>query len=199
VLPSFAVGRAQELLVLMYRNGLIEKTFVDGMSRKATRITLRHKGFIDHWDWLNAAANQSTFIEIPSDRQEALRSPSVIITTAGMLNGGPAMDYIRRINQNSEVILTGYQVEGTNGRSLLERGTVRIDGNETKIHTKASYCDLSAHAGRAELYDFVKGCDPTTVLCVHGDHEAASNMAEGLKLEGYDARAPKVGETVKID
>jgi len=46
VVPAFAVGRSQELLVMMYRNGLIDRTFVDGMARAATKIVLRHKGFI---------------------------------------------------------------------------------------------------------------------------------------------------------
>ncbi len=199
VLPSFAVGRAQELLALMYKNGLVDKTYVDGMARAATKIVLRHREAIDNWAWLNTAVSRATFVEDQSDRIEALTSPSVIITTAGMLNGGPVVDYITRLNQNSEILLTGYQVEGTNGRTLLERGIVRIDGNERKVHVKASYYDLSAHAGKAELYDFVKACSPRTVICVHGDHEASINMAEALKLEGYDAHAPKVGETIKLE
>lgn len=199
VLPSFAVGRSQELLILMYRNGLIDRTFVDGMARAATKIALRYKGFVDNWEWLNSAVARATFVEAQTDRVEALRSPSVIITTAGMMNGGPVVDYITRLNQRSEILLTGYQVEGTNGRTLMEKGTVRIDGNERKVNVKSAYFDLSAHAGKAELYDYVKGCEPSKVICVHGDHQAASNMAESLKLEGYDAHAPKVGETIKLD
>ncbi|MDE1865972.1 MAG: MBL fold metallo-hydrolase [Candidatus Micrarchaeota archaeon] len=199
VLPSFAVGRAQELLVLMYRNGLIDLTFVDGMARTATKIALKHRDAIDNWEWLSSAVPRATFVEAQSDRAEALRSPSVIITTAGMLNGGPVVDYITRLNHNSEILLTGYQVEGTNGRNLLERGTVRIDGNERKVHVKSAYYDLSAHAGKSELYDYVKACEPTTVICVHGDHEASTSMAESLKLEGYEAYAPKIGETLKFE
>jgi putative mRNA 3-end processing factor len=199
VLPAFAVGRSQELLVLMYRNGLVDKTFVDGMARAATKIALRHKDFIDNYGWLNTAVSRATFIGDRSERAEALRSPSVIITTAGMLNGGPVMDYITRLNQNSEILLTGYQVEGTNGSTLLKKGTVRINGNETKVHAKTAYFDLSAHAGKAELYDFVKACEPRIVICVHGERESSVSMAESLKLEGYDAHAPKVGETIKLD
>ena len=39
-------------------------------------------------------------------------------------------------------------MEGTNGRTLMEKGTVRIDGNERKLHINAAYFDLSAHAGK---------------------------------------------------
>ena len=45
----------------------------------------------------------------------------------------------------------------------------------------------------------MKGCEPERVVCVHGDHEAAAEHGESLKLEGYDAHAPKVGETVKLE
>ena len=72
VLPSFAVGRSQELLIIMYRNGLIDRTFVDGMARAATKIVLRHKGFVDNWEWLNSAVSRATFVEAQADRVEAL-------------------------------------------------------------------------------------------------------------------------------
>ena len=65
VLPAFAVGRAQELLVMMYRSGLIDRTFVDGMARTATKIVLKNKGFIDNADWLNSAVSRATFVETP--------------------------------------------------------------------------------------------------------------------------------------
>ncbi len=199
VLPSFAVGRAQEMLTLMYRNGLADQTFVDGMARAATKIALRNREFVDNWEWLNSAAARATFVGDQSDREEALSSPSVIITTAGMLNGGPVIDYITKMNSNSQIFLTGYQVTGTNGHTLLEKGTVKVEGQERKIHAKVTYHDLSAHAGKTELYDYVKACGPSTVICVHGDHESASMFSESLKLEGYDAHAPKIGETIKLD
>ena len=159
---SFAVGRSQELLILMYRNGLIDRTFVDGMARAATKIVLRNKGFVDNWEWLNSAVARATFVEAQTDRVEALRSPSVIITTAGMMNGGPVVDYITRLNQKSGILLT--RIPG--GRN--ERQDPAGEGNgkdrrqrEEGTHVKSSYCDLSAHAGKAELYDYVKGCEPS--------------------------------------
>ena len=116
-----------------------------------------------------------------------------------MLNGGPAVDYIERLNGKSEILLTGYQVEGTNGRMLMEKGTMKINGVEVKIPVKSAYYNLSAHASKAELYGFVKDCEPTTVICLHGDRESALGMAETLKTEGYDAHAPMIGETLKVN
>ena len=63
VLPSFAVGRSQELLALMYKNGLVDSTYVDGMARAATKIVLRHRNFINNWSWLNSAAERAIFVE----------------------------------------------------------------------------------------------------------------------------------------
>ena len=198
LLPSFAVGRAQEMLVMLYKNGLIEQTYVDGMARQATRIALRYKGFVTDWESLNAAAHKAVFVESIADRLDALSKPSVILTTAGMLNGGPAIGYIKKLNGRSEILLTGYQVEGTNGRMLLERGAIRDGGHEIRVHATATYFDLSAHAGREELFGYVKRSKPSTVICVHGDEQASTSMAEALKLEGYEAYAPKIGETIKL-
>jgi putative mRNA 3-end processing factor len=160
---------------------------------------LKNKSFIDNADWLTTAVSRATFVETQADRTDALRSPSVIITTAGMLNGGPVIDYIKKLNQHSGIFISGFQVEGTNGRTLLDKGTVSVDGKERKVHVKASHHDLSAHAGKNELYDYVKDCGARTVICVHGDNDASISLAEGLKLEGYEAYAPKVGETIKLD
>lgn len=199
ILPAFAVGRSQELLVMMYKNGLIDQVFVDGMARAATKITLKYKNFIDNYDALNAAASRATFVEKPTDRIDALKEPSVIITTAGMLNGGPVVDYITKLNMTSAIFISGFQVQGTNGRTLLDKGTIKVDGNERKVHMRASHWDLSAHAGRTELFDFVKESGAHTVMCVHGDHDTSISMAESLKLEGYDAHAPRIGETIKVE
>lgn len=199
LLPTFAVGRSQELIAMLHKNGLSDITYLDGMARAATKIALRHKDFLDNWSLLHQAASNVVFVEHPSDRKEALSSPSVIVTTAGMLNGGPAMDYIPRLNRNSEILLTGYQVDGSNGHHLLKHGTIKIDGSEEKVLAKASYYDLSAHAGKAELYEYVKKSSPSIVFCVHGDKEASLAMAENLKLEGYEAYAPQLGEVIKIE
>ena len=199
VLPSFAVGRSQELLVMLYKQGFIDSTYVDGMAKTATRIALKHREFVHNWDALSSAASRAVFVESPADRDDAISSPSVIVTTAGMLKGGPVIDYITRLDARSEIIITGYQVEGSNGSSLLEKGIVKIGGRPIKVALKACQYDLSAHAGKKDLYEYVKRSGPSMVLCMHGDKDSATALAEGLKLEGYDARAPKVGESIKLE
>jgi len=58
------------------------------------------------------------------------------------------------------------------------------------------YLDLSAHAGRGELFSFVEKSNPEKVFCVHGDKP--EDFAEELKLEGFDAVAPRIGERFEV-
>ncbi len=198
LIPVFAVGRSQELLTFLYKNNLAQYTYIDGMARSATSIVLRYPEFIDNSSLLSKALSEATVIKDRDDREEALSSPSILLTTAGMLNGGPVLDYITRLRKNSAVFLTGYQVEGTNGRMLMDTGSLIVDKRLTKIDAPVSYYDLSAHAGMGELHEYVKKSGPNKVVCVHGDSKNAVALAESLKLEGYETYAPKIGETIKL-
>lgn len=198
LVPVFAVGRSQEILAILHRHGLSSRTYIDGMARAATSIVLKYPEFIQNHGALSAAAHEATTIKEQADRLDALNEPSIILTTAGMLNGGPVLNYITRLNKASHILLTGFQLEGTNGRSLLERGEVEIDGEKVRIDTRATHFDFSAHAGKDDIYEYVRKSSPSTVICVHGDAENAKALAENLKLEGFDAYAPKVGDTIKL-
>ncbi len=198
LLPVFAVGRSQELLSILHKNGLSDRVYVDGMATKATDIVLKNKRFIYNQTILENAARQAIWINDESKRDEALEEPSIILTTAGMLNGGPVLNYIRRLNKDSHIFLTGYQVEGTNGRSLLEKGVVEIDNRIVKITTPVSYHDFSAHAGMGDLHEYVKKSNANTVICVHGDKDDILSFVDYLTNEGIKAYAPAVGDTIEI-
>jgi putative mRNA 3-end processing factor len=199
LLPVFAVGRSQEMLVFLHKNNLTQHTYLDGMARAATSIVLRNRDFINESQNLSKALEESMVIKEADDRSEALSMPSIILTTAGMLSGGPVLDYITKLRANSRVFLTGYQVEGSNGRMLMDKGSLIIGKKPVKINAPVSYYDLSAHAGKSELYEYIKRSNPGVVVCVHGDAANAEALAETLKLEGYETHAPKIGDTVKLD
>jgi putative mRNA 3-end processing factor len=198
LVPVFAVGRSQEMLTILHRHRLTPVTYMDGMARAATSIITKYPAFIRHDAVLSKAVEESMVIKDKVDRRNALNEPSIILTTAGMLNGGPVLNYITKLNKNSKILLTGYQVEGTNGATLLAKGYVVIDGNAVRIKTPAKYYDLSAHASKTDLYNYVKQSSPQTVICVHGSPECATDFAENLKLEGFDAHAPKIGDVIKL-
>ncbi|MDE1832945.1 MAG: MBL fold metallo-hydrolase [Candidatus Micrarchaeota archaeon] len=199
LVPVFAVGRSQEILYLLHKHNLSGYTYIDGMARAATKAVLNYPDYIQNHKHLEDALDQAQVISDSAHRKEALESPSVILTTAGMLSGGPVLNYITKLNKYSQIMLTGYQVDGSNGRTLLDHKKVVIDGVTHKIETPASYFDFSAHAGRDDLYEYVKKSNPSTVICVHGDEENAKDLAENLAMEGYKTHAPKLGETIKLE
>ncbi len=198
LIPVFAVGRSQEILAILHRHGLAGSTYLDGMARSATAISLKYPKFIRHADILAKAVSEAVSISERGERKRALDEPSIIVTTAGMLSGGPVLDYITRLNENSHIFLTGYQVEGTNGRMLLDKGAISVRGDIRKIPTPVGYYDLSAHADKDDLYEYAKRSSPQKVVCVHGDADVAAQYAESLKLDGFDAYAPKNGESIEL-
>jgi putative mRNA 3-end processing factor len=199
LVPAFAVGRAQELVALLYRNSLIDYVSIDGMAKAATEIAMRHPEFMKNIELLRSASKRMDWLGSAQAREAALNSPGIIVTTAGMLNGGPVLNYLTKLGQNSKIFLTGYQVEGTNGRRLLDGKPLVIDGEKHRIHTPFAFYDFSAHSGKSDLYRYVRESGPETVVCVHGDRAAADEFAENLRMEGFDAHAPKIGEELKLD
>ncbi len=198
LIPVFAVGRAQEMLAILYQNGLAGSTYVDGMAREATKIVARNPRFIDNSSILSKAIEEAEFVQA-RERPSVLKGPSIILTTAGMLQGGPVLNYISRLNSNSRIFITGYQAEDTNGRSLVENGHINTEDGKVRIGTPVSVYDFSAHAGNTDLLRYVRGSAPNTVICVHSDEECAKAFVEEIRGEGFDAFAPKVGETIKLD
>ncbi len=199
LLPAFAVGRAQEILAILEKEGLADRAYIDGMARAATEIVMRYPHEIDDSDLLGRAIGNVGWIDNNNDRKKAMRGGSIIVTTAGMLTGGPVLNYITRLNRNSKIFLTGYQVEGTNGRNLVEHKPLVIDGKHVRIQTPFEFYDFSAHCGKSDLYKYIRETNPETVICVHGDRDNSKNLAENLRLEGFEAHAPQIGEKIEVD
>ncbi len=198
LVPSFAVGRAQEILVMLEKSGLSEMAYLDGMAKDATEITLRNTSFVDSAELLRRAAEKVSWVEGDNDRDKALRKPSIIVTTAGMLDGGPVLNYIKRLRENSHIFFTGYQIEGTNGYSLMQGNKILINRKFEKLKVDFSYYDFSAHAGADELRDYIKRSGAHTVVCVHGSKENTVALADYAKEQGCRAYAPAVGDVVEL-
>jgi putative mRNA 3-end processing factor len=120
-----------------------------------------------------------------------------------MLNGGPVLYYLKQIHDDprSKVLLTGYQIEGTNGRRLIEKGCVEADGQVVKVNAGVESYDFSAHAGDAELKKIVsRFCRTGTevVFMIHGD-QTEDFAAWARDKFGCEAIAPKNGEEFIIE
>ena len=83
-------------------------------------------------------------------RKKALKNPSVIVTTSGMLQGGPVHFYLPHIynDENSKLFLTGYQVDETPGRKLLDTGKISIDGIIVQPKMRFERFDFSRNPGK---------------------------------------------------
>ncbi len=196
LLPSFGVGRAQELLMLVYNLGF--PVYLDGMGKEATKIVLSHSSAVRDHEELKKAFGVAYKIEKPYERNEVLKKPCVVICTSGMLTGGPIHTYIRKLHnrRDCKIILSGYQVEGTPGRKLLETKIFDSGESELEVDMDLEFMDFSAHCGRDNLIKFIEKVNPGKIIPVHG--EDTEGFANDLKSMGFDSIAPKNGEVVKV-
>lgn len=189
LVPCFAVARMQEIMMVLAETD--HEIWLDGMGRRVARMYQRHRPFLRAPKQYERALGRARIVRSQGARDRALRG-DVILTTGGMLDGGPVLHYLAALKDDlkSEVLLTGYQVEGTNGRMLLEDRTIELRGVRTPVESGVSYHDFSAHAGHEQLVEFVEGCDPSRVVLMHGD--ARHELAEAL--EGREVILPEDGE-----
>ncbi len=200
LIPTFAVGRAAELLMVLDSYGIKYPIFLDGMAKQATEISLRYPELLRDHKALQKAVEEVVPLYSNADREMALKKPSVIITTSGMLSGGPVIHFLKKIygDPNSSLIFTGFQVPDTPGRVLMDTGHYIDEESKIDLEVKMNvkYLDFSAHAGRTELLEFINGISPQKVVCMHGDR--TKDFAEELKGKGFDAIAPGNGDEFEI-
>lgn len=194
--PAFAVGRTQELISIIRAHNKGVPIFVDGMGKEVTRMCLKNPGYVRDAEEFGEHADSAILVGSREDRRDATSMPSVIISTAGMLQGGPALGYMLNLMPGSKMYFTGYNVEGTNGRRMMDENRIILDGNLLDVDTPWEYYDFSAHAGRADLLEFIKGAEPGKIVLNHGDGIPA--FAEELRGQGYEVHAPENGETIGL-
>ena len=196
VIPSFAVGRMQEMLIILHDLGL--PIYMDGMGVQATEAILRHPKSVRNHKKLEEAFAKARKVRRGMDRDRIVENPCVILTTAGMLNGGPVVHYLSRLYERKDcsLILTGYQVPGTAGRTLLDTGKFIHEDMSFKPKMQIDFLDFSAHTDHDHLIEFYKKVRPKKILLIHG--ERTEEFANELQKLGFDAYAPKNGETLEI-
>ncbi|WP_436929692.1 MBL fold metallo-hydrolase [Halosimplex halobium] len=197
VVPAFAIGRTQEVLLICEAHDI--DCYVDGMGKRVTEMLRRHPEFVRDADALRRAKSAARFVDgRDGQRRRIADDNTVIVTTSGMLSGGPAMTYIPAIrgSPTNKIAMTGYQVEGTPGRELLETGSAEIDGRRMPVAAGVEAYDFSAHADREGLLAFLEEYRDAEVLVNHGDRCEA--FAAELREDGFSATAPAVGDAVEV-
>ena len=184
LIPAFASGRGQDVLRILHRETPNLEVHYDGMGTRVTREWMGCPEFIFDSKEMEAAFNWSKRVTGKSDRKKALGA-DVIVTTSGMLDGGPALWYLNRLRHNGSnaILLTGYQAEGSGGRKLLEYGRLPIFGNQTRIPLEIDKFNLSNHADHTSLCEFARRSSPSNLVIFHADEDAASKIRDDLAGE----------------
>lgn len=170
---------------------------VDGMGKRVAKIHMEYPDMLRDSEEFERAWRWTRRVSSKSDKKKALEA-DVIVTTSGMLNGGPAHWYLNRLRHDDRnaVFFTGYQAKDTGGRSLLETGRVEIYGTSTDIALPTEQFSFSTHAGHQEILDFAKACEAKHVIVYHTDpNHARPPLVEALEKQGHVVHQPKNGES----
>lgn len=219
VIPSFAVGRTQEMLYFIRKikeDKLIKghenfPVYVDSpLAVEATGIF--HKNEVSCFDeeamelvkkGINPIAFPGLRLSITSDESKAINfenTPKVIISASGMCEAGRIRHHLKHNLWRPEctVLFVGYQAVGTLGRVLLEGiDEVKLFGEPIQVRAQIkTLTGLSGHADKNGLIEWVNGfkVKPRKVFIVHGEDTVCSLFAECLKIEhGFNTYAPYSG------
>lgn len=213
VIPSFAVGRTQELIYELnnfydhhpeYQNDLENlMVYVDSPMATTTTEVFRKNAQVfdeemkelitsgdDPLDFKNLKFTRTTD---ESKQLNMNRVPKVIISASGMCEAGRIRHHLKHNlwDEKSSVIFVGYQAEGTMGRLLLD-GTDKVTLFGEEVQVKAEIHNLegfSGHADRDGLFEWLSGFEkqPKHVFLVHGETESKEGFAEYVKENlGYE-------------
>lgn len=202
LIPAFSVGRSQEIACVLAAYHFDHPTTVDGMTRETNRVLTNYTTFLREPHLFLDAVRSANVVEGWRDRRLAMSKPGVIISPAGMLKGGPAPFYLQKLGKRhrNAVFLVSYQIPGTPGRELLEKGRCVIDGRLRKIKARVERFDFSSHSGASELRDTVRKLEGNPkVYVIHGAEGNCEHFAKWIKEEtGLDAIAPKSGDVFVV-
>jgi Cft2 family RNA processing exonuclease len=197
ILAAFALGRAQELLSIIAEartKGEIPTSapvYVDGMIKRINPVYRKLAIFPPASEEINEVTGATERQELVMSAQQ---NPSIIVTTSGMMTGGPVVEYARRLlpDKRHRLVLAGYQDEGAPSRTLLELagfgGGPRIvkltDENEESIQFEAAlpayHVSLSSHADQAGLVEYASRLQPKSIALVHGNPTAQAQLSRRL-------------------
>lgn len=224
VIPSFAVGRTQELLYFIREiktRSLIKghdsfPVYVDSpLAIEATSVFLQCDADCfdrDTVELLNRGINPIYFdglrFSVTSDDSKAINlsdEPKVIISASGMCEAGRIRHHLKHNlwRKESLILFVGYQAEGTLGRALVEGAEkVKLFGEEITVSAEIAFLNgVSGHADRDCLLSWVLGFDekkPSHIFVNHGDDEACTAFRDLLAENGFDASAPYSGSVYDL-
>ncbi len=218
IIPVFAVGRSQEILGMLAdeinRDYFDYNVYLDGMIKDANALHTAYPEF------LSKKVQKKIFKEDDSpfihdqlkpvgsyeERQEVFGDgPCVILTTSGMLTGGPVLSYLQELapDEKNAMIFVGYQASGTLGNKIQQgRSTVNLNGDRVSVNLDVSTVSgFSAHSDRQQIINYCKNLrsSPNKVLTNHGEEKKCFQLASTLhKALHIDTEAPQNLDVTRV-
>lgn len=223
LIPAFALGRSQEVLLILraaIQNGEIPAVpvYVDGMVRDINTVYTRNPTFLKSALGKRILRGSEPFytkeiqpVAPMGNRQEILeqKGAAVIVSSSGMLTGGPSMQYARKLVQSEDacVIITGYQDEESPGRQLMnllegqEEQKITLDGTTIPVRCRIEQVGLSAHGDKSEITALLERLSARQIFLVHGNEETIRDYGKELAKEDYRRRIylPECGQAYPVE
>jgi KH/beta-lactamase-domain protein len=224
LIPVPAVGRAQEIMLIIddyMRRGLLKEApvFVEGMISEATAIHTAYPEYLAKnvrnsilYEGINPfQSDYFTIVEHPSAREEIVDGGQcIILATSGMLEGGPVIDYFKRLagDKRNTIIFVSYQIDGTMGSRVQKglgdvpiinsNGKMEVTKVEMQVETVRGF---SGHSDRRQLVNYIQRVKPKPerIIVLHGEKSKSISMANLFKRKyNVEALVPDILETIKL-
>ena len=195
LVPAFANGRTQDVVMLLHKHLPELDVHVDGMGKRVAKLQMEHPETLRDPTALESAWRWCRRVSSKSDRKKALDA-NVIVSTSGMLDGGPSIWYLNRLRHDptNAILLTGYQARNTGGRRLLEERRIPIFGKLSSIDLEVDQYSFSTHAGHQEIVEFATQCQAEDIVIYHSDPTMARPpLADALEANGHRVHTPENG------
>ena len=225
IIPAFSVGRAQEVMVVLAEYARRNPNFnipiyLDGMIWDATAIHTTYPEFLSRqlqrqiFHYNNNPFTSNLFHEVKSqtERKNVIDSkePAIIITTSGMITGGPIMEYLKHLSDNPKnmLVFIGYQAQGTLG-SRIQKGWRDLpfaDGKGNTMTLKMSaeartVEGFSGHSDRNQLISYIGNLysKPDHIILNHGEASKSVNLASTLhKIYRKETTVPQNLDAIRL-
>ncbi|XOV79489.1 MAG: MBL fold metallo-hydrolase RNA specificity domain-containing protein [Aestuariibacter sp.] len=226
LIPSFAVGRTQEMIFRLgelYQKGKLHQQAIYLDSPMAIAITEIYHRYQDVYNSAdkaaisghsNAAKHEQRSLHsflpvlrysISTDESIALNkivNGAIIIAGSGMCNGGRIRHHLKHNlwRQQSHVIFVGFQAIGTPGRTLVDGAErIKIAGEDIAVRAKIhTMGGFSAHASQSQLIKWLNNFqgDRPRLYLVHGEEQAKQTLQTAVKEHGWQAQIPQLNQTI---
>lgn len=209
LVPTFALGRAQDVLLTLTRQLPGTPVYLDGLTREITRLFASMPEHLPEGvqNQLTNGTNpflgpQVTLVEDRSEREHIIHNPepAVVLASSGMLSQGVSPLYAKHVLQEprSAVLIVGYQDAESAGRRLLEgRDELMLNGEAITVSSHVERFYLSAHADRLGISQHLSRYPSERLILTHGEGGAREAIFDLFHKERHVDR-PRVGEWVDL-